>query len=488
MSSGERIVRNSVFGVLSQVIGGGIMFLVALLSARYLGPEHFGVFSFSFAFVHIVQVFAGGLGNALVREIVRNPDRLEYVLSAAIPLMTALSGLAWLVSFLVVKASSVGTEIATTIYILTAVFPASFNSVAFAAVCRAKEEMFHNAAALVLQRVVLLSLVWVTVMLDFGLVGVASSYLAAHMVQWLFFSGLVSKRYCRYRTRIDVRLWRHLLLEGTPIALGMIMQRIAWYADIFLLTLLSSARSVGLYGAAYRLVEMLSVIPTALSIPVFPVLSRLAVESHAQAFSLYLKAQKFLIIIGFPLGVWLFVTAPQLMAFLFGPEYIEATPALRILGLMLVLLFLNSLYLYVFSAIGAQRIFMVAMSFIVVLNIVLDVVLIPVLDFTGAALATLVSEFTLYLIGSFLLFRKGLEIKKLLEFWRILPALLFALAVLAWPAFSPSFLSLILGSVGFGVVYLGALFLFDVIGKSELEILSSIMPGSKVKSHRGHAQ
>jgi O-antigen/teichoic acid export membrane protein len=462
--------------------------LVALLSARYLGPERFGVFSFSFAFVHILQMFAGGLSNVLVREIVQNRDRLEHVLSAAIPLMTTLSGLVWLISFLIVKASSVDAEIASTIYILTAALPASFNSAAFAAVCRAKEEMFYNALALVLQRVVLLSLVGVTVMLDFGLVGVASSYLAAHMVQWLFFSGLVSRRYCRYRTRIDVRLWRYLLLEGTPIALGMILQRIAWFADIFLLTLLSSTRSVGLYGAAYRLVEMLSVIPTALSIPVYPALSRLAVDSHTQAFSLYLKAQKFLIIIGLPVGVWVFVTAPQLMALLFGPEYIEATPALRILGLMLVLLFLNSLYLYLFSAIGAQRIFMAAMSFIVVLNIVLDVILIPALDFTGAALATLVSESTLYLIGSLLLLKKGVEIKKLLEFWKILPALLCALAVLAWPAFSPSFLSLILGSVGFGVVYLSALFLFDVIGKSELDILSSIMPGSKVKSHRGHGQ
>ena len=421
-------------------------------------------------------MFAGGFTNILVREIARDLSRLEYILGAMIPLMTILSALACLLTFICVSLSSVDANTSRTIYVLAAALPVSFHSAAYAAVCRAHEEMVYNALALIFHRLVLLFSVLLTIFLDLGLFGVAVSYLVAHVFQWLYYSILVRRRYCQYRPRFDLRLWQHLMREGIPLVFGMMMQRIASYIDIFMLTLLSTASSVGLYSAAYRLLEMLSVIPSTLSQPIFPALSRLAVESSEQAFSLYLRAQKFLIIIGLPLGFWVFVSAPQLIVLLFSPDYGEAAGALRILGLMLVLLFANSLYLYLFSAIGEQKLFMITMSSIVILNIILDLVLIPVIDITGAALATLGSEFCLYMIGTFLLLRKGLRIGKLRQVWKVLPALLAASVVLIWPIYFPSLYSLILGTIGFGLVYLAAIYKLELIGKSELTVLWSLKP------------
>jgi O-antigen/teichoic acid export membrane protein len=476
MNPEHRIVRNSVVTVFGQIIGGGLIFLVALLSARYLDPERFGVFSFCFAAVAVVHMFAGGFTNILVREIARDLSRLEGILGAAIPLMTLVSVLAWLLTFVCVSLSSLTAETSTTIYILATSFPVSFHSAVYAAVCRAHEEMTYNALGLILQRLVLLSSVLITILLDLGLVGVAVSYLVAYVFQWLYYSVLVSRRYCQYRPCFDFRLWRHLTLEGIPLVLGMMMQRIASYIDIFILTMLSTASSVGLYSAAYRLLEMLSLIPTTISQPLFPALSRLAAESNEEAYSLYLKALKFLIIIGLPLGIWLFVTAPQLMTLLFSPDYSQAGSTLRILGIMLVFVFVNSLYLYLFSAIREQRLFTIIISIVVVLNIILDVLLIPVLDFFGAALATLGSEIVLFVIGSYLLVSKGLMMRSMLQLWKVLPGLLVATLVLFWPVCSPSYYSLILGTIGFGVVYLAAIYMLKLIGRSELMTLWSLRP------------
>lgn len=476
-------MRNSMFGIASQAIGGGLFFLVALLIARHLGPDRFGAFSFVFAFVSVFHMLADfGLTNILIREISRHKQKVDEILGAVIPLVTflALAGYGFIA--LSVQFLRISPDAEQAMYIMGATVLVTFHAAVYGSVCRAFEEMGYNAAGLVAQRVFLLLLIIPALYLEAGLPGIALCYLGERIFQWVFFYVLVRVRYPRYRWRYDTSYWRYLISEGLPVGAGMVLRRISWYVDTFMLVALSSASSVGLFSAAYRVIQMVNVIPFTLSVPLFPALSRLAAESSDKAFSLYTRAQKIFMLIGLPIGLWMILLGPQLIVLLFGEDYLSAGTTLSIMGLVVVFLFLNSLYVYLFSALGRQKLYMTGIAISVGINIVLDLLLIPVMDIQGAALATLCAELVLYLSGVVLLARLGYVTVFANFLLKPLLAALLAGSALIWPVFAHSWPSLMLGSLGFALLYVVLSFGLKVLTRDEIAAFRAALP------KRGKAQ
>jgi O-antigen/teichoic acid export membrane protein len=478
MTAGRQILRNSLFGILSQALGGGLFFLVTLLVARHLSPERFGAFSFVFAFVTVFHMLADfGLSNILIREMSRQRQRIGEILGAVIPLVSLLAVLGYAIIALSAGLLRLSPEAELAVYLMGATVLVTFHAAVYAAVCRAHEEMGFNAAGLIAQRLVLLVLILAALHLDAGLPGIALCYLGERLFQWLFFYFLVRLRYTRYRWRLDTAYWRYLLGEGLPVGAGMVLRRIAWYVDTFMLMALSTVASVGLFSAAYRVIQMVNVIPFTLSLPLFPVLSRLAVESHDKVFTLYDRAQKMFVLLGLPMGLWVLMLGPALMGLLFGKDYEAAGLTLRIMGVVVVLLFMNSLFVYLFSALGKQKFYMTSIALGLLINILLDLALIPLWDIEGAAIATLCSELALYTAGTLLLARSGQVTTLFQLLFKPLLAAGLAAVILIWPLFAGSWTSLILGSAGFAGLYLGLVLGLKLITRDEFLTLRSAMPG-----------
>ena len=472
MNTGKRVVRNSLLGVISQALGGGLFFFVAILVARHLGPGDFGTWSFIFAFVFVFQMLADfGLTNILVREIARRREEVATILGAVIPLVTliALLGSGFIVG--AVQLMPLGPTAQTATYILGGTVLLTFHAAVFGNVSRAFEDMGLNAVGVVLQRILLLVLVLIALRLDAGLPGIALCYLGERAFQWAFFRFMVRVRYARYRWRIDTSYWFYLLKEGLPVGIGMVLRRISWHIHTFMLTILSTAVAVGLFSSAYRVVQMISVIPFTLAMPMFPVLSRLASVSVERTFSAYLRALKIFMLLGVPIGVWLAVTGAPLIELLFGAAYAEAGNALRMMGIVVVFLFLNGMLVYLFTALGQQRYYMVSVGISVALNLVLDLLLIPVMGILGAALAALVAEAGLFFSATWFLVRQGLVIQYGRLLGRPLIAALPAAAPLLWPLDSPSWLPLVAASLAFGVLYLGLACLLGALESDEIRHL-----------------
>lgn len=474
--TGHRIVRNALFGVASQALGGGLFFISAILVARHLGPENYGPFSFIFAFVAVIHMVADfGLTQILVREISRNKDKLDKILGAVVPLVTLLAVAGTVIVVISAQLLPLTTAGVNTMYIMGASVLLTFHAAVYGAVCRAYEQMGFNAAVLVLQRILLFICVLLALYYDAGLAGVAMCYLGERLFQWLFLRILIRIKYSRYRWSIDMAYWRYLLVEGLPLGAGMVLRRISWYLDIFILTALSTASAVGLFSAAFRVIQLINVIPFTLSIPVFPVFARLAVESRQRVLIIYTKVLRIFILIGLPIAVWVLMLGSQTAVILFGEEYRSAGEALMIMGPMVVFLFLNSLYVHIFSALDSQARFLRAVSVAVVVNVALDFLLIPAWGINGAAFATLVSEIVLYLTGAVMLSRLGHEIAFLRLFLRPLIALLVPSVALLWAVLTPSLSSFLLASVAFTILYLISGYFLKLVHQDDINIILDVL-------------
>jgi O-antigen/teichoic acid export membrane protein len=217
------------------------------------------------------------------------------------------------------------------------------------------------------------------------------------------------------------------------------------------------------------------VIPFTLAIPMFPVLSRLASTSRQAAFRAFLRALRIFVLLGMPVGAWLVVLGERLMPLLFGQAYVEASGVLRFGGVVVLFLFMNAMFVYLFTALHRERHYMYSVGVSAGLNFILDLILIPPFGFMGAAAAAVVAEIGMFVTATVFLARMGLVIDYLQLLARPFIAALAAALVLLWSAQSGGLVSVVVGTLAFGACYLVLAQRTGAFSISELKELRGVM-------------
>jgi O-antigen/teichoic acid export membrane protein len=136
---------------------------------------------------------------------------------------------------------------------------------------------------------------------------------------------------------------------------------------------------------------------------VFPALAVLSVSGKDRLALAYQKSYRLLAVLGVPLAVGIALTAPLLVHAVRGYE--QTIPALAILALSVVFLFLNNAFIYTLTAINRQADFTRLALATLVVNVVLNLALIPPFGYIGASWAAVLTELALFLGGWWLLRR-----------------------------------------------------------------------------------
>ena len=80
----HKIFSNTGWLFCDKILRMGINLLLGIMLARYLGPEQFGLLSFTIAFVSLFSVIATfGLNEIVVRDLVNKPDETNTLLGTA---------------------------------------------------------------------------------------------------------------------------------------------------------------------------------------------------------------------------------------------------------------------------------------------------------------------------------------------------------------------------------------------------------------------
>lgn len=467
------ILRNSLFGVVGEAISGVLLFVVFIIIARWFGSSQFGTFSYILAFVGIFQLIADfGLTNILVREIARSREKVAEIVGAVRPLAWLFSALILVsVSAIAYPLSSSSEVYAATLLMAVAVL-ATFHSVIYGSVCRAHEEMGFNALGNAGHKVLLLGAVVLALTRDGGLLGVSIAFVAANVAQGVFFYLVARRRYLRHlQWKVDPGYWRYLVSEAAPVGIAMIFRRLTLHADTLLLAALSTSTAVGLFNVAYKLVQVVDMVPFTLALPLFPPLSRLARESKDKLHAVLSRVLSIFMIAGAPIAVWIFISAPLIVSLLFGDNYRDAVPVLRILAPAIVFLFPGALYIYLFSAIGKQGLQTLTAALCLGVNIALDLLLIPRYGHSGAAAATLIAEGVFFASGLWLLVRTGYRPPWLRTFVAPIFIAVVTGAPLAWSAGFGSWTLFILASILFAITYFLLIILTGTLGAEDRALL-----------------
>jgi O-antigen/teichoic acid export membrane protein len=279
---------------------------------------------------------------------------------------------------------------------------------------------------------------------------------------------LVARGIATLRPRFEPRLVGTWLLASLPLALSFVVTTLYFKIDVPILQLFRSFEEVGWYASAYKPFEALLFVPMSMLNVIFPLLAVYHREAPDRLAVAVDRFYKLLLLIGWPLTVGVVVLAHGLTELLH--LYPQAEPALRVLGLGIVFMFVNNTWIGTLNAVDRQAAFTWAALASLVVNVGLNLVLIPAYGYLGAAWATVLTEAVLFATG-WLLTRRYLRPVPLVGLsWRVVLAGLVMAAVLL--PFRGATGWEVVGLVALGAgVFAGAALLLRALDTGEIEML-----------------
>jgi O-antigen/teichoic acid export membrane protein len=202
----------------------------------------------------------------------------------------------------------------------------------------------------------------------------------------------IHRRVLPLRPDFDLAVWGELLRKGLPFAYAGAMITMFFQVDAVMLERMRGAVEVGWYRAPVLVLEGSTLIPRIFGYALIPTMAALHAQSPAAVTELYRRGVKYLLLTGLPIAAFGLVAAGPFVAFLFGPEYAPSAGAARILLPAAVFMFLSNFGETTLACIDRWRTIVVVSTACLLLNVGLNLILIPQLGYVGAAWATLATE------------------------------------------------------------------------------------------------
>lgn len=205
-------------------------------------------------------------------------------------------------------------------------------------------------------------------------------------------------RRIRLRWRVDLVAWRTWLREVLPLAIGGAIVTVYLRIDMIMVSKMRSLSAVGQYAIGYKFSDLIGFIPIALSGPFLVTLTKSWPEDEATYAS---SVQKVITVIAMVAAVvvveFAFFSRPAI-GLLYGSRYEVASLATKgLVGAVLVSCF-SSMFFTAMVAVGRNRLYPLAALVGLVINVGLNLVVIPLWSYNGAALSTLVTELAVFVI------------------------------------------------------------------------------------------
>ena len=228
---------------------------------------------------------------------------------------------------------------------------------------------------------------------------------------------------------------------------------------------------VGWYSAAYTLLAALMFIASAYNLAIFPSLSRYADSSKKLLRFGWEKSVKYLFMVSMPIAVGVTILSGRFISLFYSSSFSRSSVALVVLIWSLPWIFVNSINMRVLYATDNQKKATVVAFISMILNILLNLVLIPKYSYLGASLATVIVEIINVSVNFWLVF-KLLELK--IKISEVLPKTISASLIMGTFIYflrSMNLAFLVLFSM---VVYFVSLTILNAFDKEDRRVISEL--------------
>lgn len=467
----KKIAKNTLFLTYQDIIDKVLTVIFLIFLTRYLGPEEFGKYSFAYAFVSLFSIFiAFGLEPLIVREVARdfNLTNKYFINVSFIKLFFCFISLVLICICLSLMQKSVDIFVMVLV-VFFAFFPGCIASV-LVSLFNSHQSMEYPSIIAIITRIITISLSIYLLFLGFGTLSI--------MIIGSFGSiiSLVSLFYFRKKInlvlnfKIDIPFCKELIKKAIPFFGFSVLATYYWKIDMTMLSCMKGNIAVGQYSAAYRIIDALLFIPGGFMVSIYPIMSKLFITDLQKLKKMFEISFKYLFLLILPITTGIILLADKIILLLFKEKYLPSVPALQILMLALLFLYIKYPLGNLFTSINKMHILTISTAFGLIINVLLNLFFIKKWSFIGASITTFMCEAITFLVLIYLAVKYFNNFK----FLNFIFKPLFVTFLISIYIFFFKEINLFLLIFSTAIFYFCLLFLFKVFSETDINIVKQI--------------
>jgi O-antigen/teichoic acid export membrane protein len=369
-----------------------IAFFVGIYVARYLGPAQFGLLNYAISFAGLFTSFANlGMDSIVVRELVKSPERKDEILGTVFRLR--LVG-AFVTISLVTLTAFLTNEPSFNLLLIVIISSATvFQSITiveqfFQSKVQAKYNVIAQSSSFIIASIIKVMLVFFNQpLIYFAIVQTLEILFLAIGYYFVY----TSNGYTFSQWKFVKETAKNLFRDSWPLVLSGVVIAIYMKIDQVMIKYFMSVKDVGYYAVAVKLCEAWYFVPMAISTSIFPAIVNAKQVNEKLYLSRLQKLYDFLAAIAIAIAIPVTFLSDFIINLLYGQAYQPAASVLTIYiwaGVATFLGVASSQYL-ISENLTKLAFYRTLIGMIV--NVIMNLYLIPIYGINGAAIATLVS-------------------------------------------------------------------------------------------------
>lgn len=427
----QKLAKNTAIQVAGKVVGTIMSLATFAILVNHLAVDGFGALTVALNFGAMFGILVDFGITLTATAMISEPDADEEKLLGNLFTLRVLSAFVFMsIGAVVVFFFPYALEVKIAAALACASF--FFGSVAtmFIGVFQKRLSLWSAVLAESLNRFGVVVAAIVVAMFTPSIIAAAAIFILGSVIQLIVTLVAVGK-HVHIRPQISLPVWREVVRRSWPIGVSIAFNLVYLKGDIFFMSLYKvSDHAIGLYGASYKVVDVVTTVPVMFMGLLLPILTHAWAEKNRALFGEYLQrgfdAFAFLAL---PFAAGAAVTGGALLALL-RPDLADAGPILAILGAATTMVFFGSLFGHAIVAIRKQRPMMFGYLAVAVLSVAGYMLCIPRFGVLAAAWVTLVSEALIAIVAAIVVLYVSKTRLNFRMAWRALVASAVMLGVL----------------------------------------------------------
>ena len=437
MNLAKKVAYNTIIQSTSKIISTLLALFAVAIITRYLGQVGFGQYTTILTFLSFFGIIIDFGLTLITVQMISKPGADETKILGnllALRLVSAVIILG-LAPFVILffpydHEVKVGVALAAASFLFVAL-----NQI-LVGLFQKNLRLDKVSIAEVTSRFFLVLITIASVKLNYGLYGILITTVLANGISFALHY-LFSRQFVRIKLQFDYKFWYEILARSWPLALTIFLNLIYLRADTMLLSLIERPSKigiiaeVGLYGAAYRVIDVLITLPFMFSGVILPILTARWAAGDKPGFNnIMQRSFDALAIIAIPIFFGTQFIASQVMILIAGNDFAVSGPILQILILAASTIFLGNIFAHAIIALDKQKKIISAYLFTALSALILYIIVIPKFSYYGAAWITIYSEMAIATASVYMVWKFSRFFPDLKIFFKSLLASLIMAAVL----------------------------------------------------------
>lgn len=399
------VFKNTFYQILSKIFTAGGALFGTVLITRFLGAETFGEYSIVTAFVLSFYLLSDlGINAVTVKEFSQDETALRKNFSSLLVFRVVLglvfAGLCNLVLIFFPYSPIIKNAIrlGSILIFLQSIYSTCL--IVFQSKLAYRYVVSISILASLISIALLIPVVFMHKSIFYVILAVVAGY-SFHPITAV----LLLRKYLRFDKRsIDIAYWKRVFVLSFPLGLALMLNTFMVQADKILLSVMSDAVSVGLYNLAYKIFDLILVIPTFFMNAMFPLMVKAKDDNGCKVNILLKKSLLILSLAAIFLTVFSFIFSRFLIPAIWGGEMVLSYIPFNILMAGAVFFFLSSPLTWVLVVKNRQRVLPFLYGFALLFNVILNIIFIPQYNYLASAVITVLTEFLVLAVLAVIVF------------------------------------------------------------------------------------